>query len=390
MPAAESATSTRAGWVDLLDPPWLAWIAGRRELPPAAGLLLLATLAGLLLVGVWGTAVGNRNAAIVLVWILWWVLLMGVAVPVAGRGWCAVCPLPLPGEWLQRRSIFSVRHAGSDTPREGLTRVGHNLYAGAKRRWPSSLSNLWLQTAGFLLLATFSALLLTDPFTTAIAIGGLLALATVVALVFRQRAFCRYLCPVSGFLGLYASTSLLAVRCRDGSRCGDCRDKACTAGNEQAWGCPWMERPNRMTRSNACGLCLECVRACPKDNMTVFLRAPFAEHHLAGWDEAAKAVLMLSLGIAYTPIYFGPWGGVKDAANIASHRDWSRFLHYQPEWMGALQAAVVLGGQAAALLAAWRAAFAAGADRRAALAMFGPTAWLVTALSLLLLWLHVG
>lgn len=482
MDGADPVSTARVGWVDLLNRRGLAWAARRRELPIGAGLLLLAALIGLLLVGIWGTTVGNRNAAIVLVWILWWVLLMGVAVLMAARAWCAVCPLPLPGEWLQRRSLLAVRHAGSKDSGDGLTRIGHNLYAGASRRWPSRLSNLWLQTAGFLLLATFSAVLLTDPLTTAVAIGGLLALATIVALFFRQRAFCRYVCPVGGFLGLYAATSLLAVRCRDEARCGDCRDKACTAGNHHAWGCPWMEQPNRMTRSNACGLCLECVRACPSDNMTVFLRPPFAEHGLAGWDEAAKAVLMLSLGIAYTAIYLGPWGGLKDAANVALHRDWSRFLEYAAglwgfatvavpggfllvaawarrsvgqatslkacalaaasaavplglaawiafsvplafvngayvvavvsdplgrgwdlfgtaslpwtpiklEWMGALQAAVVLGGQAAALATAWRAAFAAGTDRRGALAVFRPTALLVTALALLLLWLHVG
>ncbi len=37
---------------------------------------------------------------------------------------------------------------------------------------------------------------------------------------------------------------------------------------------------------------------------------------------------MLSLGIAYSAIYLGPWGDLKDAANIAWHRDWSRFLHH--------------------------------------------------------------
>lgn len=482
MSAAESATRDLPGRVDLLERRGLAWIARSRELPIAVGLFLLAALSGLLLVGAWGTTVGNRNAAIVLVWILWWVLLMGVAVPVAARGWCAVCPLPLPGEWLQRRALFSVRHASGATTRRGFTRIGHNLYAGANRRWPARLSNLWLQTAGFLLLATFSAVLLTDPFTTVVAIGGLLALATTVALLFRQRAFCRFLCPVSGFLGLYASSSLLAVRCRDESRCGACRDKACIAGSEHAWGCPWMERPNRMTRSNACGLCLECVRACPSDNMSVFLRAPFAEHRLTGWDEAAKAVLMLSLGIAYTAVYLGPWGDLKDAANVAWHQDWNRFWHYvaglwgfaavlvpasfllvgawarhragggpswksctlaaasaavplglatwiafsvplafvngsyvvavasdplgrgwdlfgtallpwtpvRPEWMSGLQGAIVLGGHGAALAVAWRSAFVDGADRRAALAVFAPVAWLVTSFSLALLWLHVG
>lgn len=471
------------GWVDLLRLRCLAWVARRRDLPVAAGLVLLALLAALVVAGVGGTGVGNRNAAVVFVWILWWVLLMGAAVPVAARGWCAVCPIPLPGEWLQRRSLLGVRHASTGGPRM-LTRIGHNLYGGANRRWPAALSNLWLQSAGFLVLATFSAVLLTDPLATAVAVGGLLLIATAVAMLYRQRSFCRYLCPIGGFLGLYSGSSVLAVRCRDTSVCSACRDKGCIAGNEHAWGCPWLEKPNRMTRSNACGFCLECVRACRQENMTVLLRPPLAEQKLAGWDEALKAVLMLGLAIAYTAIYLGPWGWMKEAANVAVHRDWGLFLQYaaalwafvllivpgcflaaaawgrrkrqaeraslraatlsaaaaaiplglaawlafsvplafvngayvlaaasdplgwgwnlfgtaavpwspvKPEWMGLLQAVVLLGGQAAALRSGWRAAVALHPDaHQPAVAAFLPTAAVASTVSLVLLRLHVG
>jgi hypothetical protein len=471
------------GSVDLLHHRGLAWVARQRALPVAVGLVLLAGLAGLVGAGVWGTGVGNRNAAIVFVWILWWVLLMGAAVPVAARGWCAVCPIPLPGEWLQRRSLLGVRHAAAGAPR-GLARIGHNLYRGASRRWPRALSNLWLQSAGFLVLATLSAVLLTDPLATSLAVAGLLLIATAVAVLYRQRSFCRYLCPIGGFLGLYSGSSVLTVRCRDAAACAACGDKACIAGNERAWGCPWLERPNRMDRSNACGFCLECVRACRQENMTVLLRAPMAEQTLAGWDEALKAVLMLGLAIAYTAVYLGPWGALKDAANPVLHRDWGLFLKYaaalwafvllavpgcflaaaawgrrrehggrptlkaavlsssaaaiplglaawlafsvplafvngsyvlaaasdplgrgwdvfgtahvawtplKAEWMGVLQALLILGGQAAALRAAWRAALTLHTSaQRAAVTAFLPTAGVASAASLLLLWLHVG
>ena len=63
----------------------------------------------------------------------------------------------------------------------------------------------------------------------------------------------------------------------------------------------------------------------------------------------------------------------------------------KPEWMGVLQAVLILGGQAAALRAAWRAASTLHTSaQRAAVTAFLPTAAVASAASLLLLWLHVG
>ena len=41
---------------------------------------------------------------------------------------------------------------------------------------------------------------------------GLVLTATLLAAVFRQRSFCNYLCPVSGFLSLYAMAAVVEVR----------------------------------------------------------------------------------------------------------------------------------------------------------------------------------
>ena len=63
---------------------------------------IFAILAGLI-----GTPVGSHNFSIVFVWIAWWAILILVAVPFFGRGWCAVCPIPLPGEWIQRGAVLA-------------------------------------------------------------------------------------------------------------------------------------------------------------------------------------------------------------------------------------------------------------------------------------------
>ena len=75
-------------------------------------LLMFSGLILVILAGLMGSPVGNRNFAIVMVWIAWWGALMLIAVPFFGRLWCSVCPLPLPGEWLQRGAILGPRGRG--------------------------------------------------------------------------------------------------------------------------------------------------------------------------------------------------------------------------------------------------------------------------------------
>ncbi len=53
----------------------------------------------ILIAGFFGTPVGNKNIAIVFIWILWWFLLIAILVPFASRIWCTVCPLPFWVNW---------------------------------------------------------------------------------------------------------------------------------------------------------------------------------------------------------------------------------------------------------------------------------------------------
>src|SRR5512139_318540 len=124
------------------------------------------TLAGFLfaiLSGLIGTPVGNRNFSIVFVWIVWWALLMLIVVPFLGRGWCAICPIPMPGEWLQNGALLKPRGKGF----------------GLNRKWPKKFRNIWLQNIAFTLLALFSAVVLTRPSVT----GAVLVLFLISALV---------------------------------------------------------------------------------------------------------------------------------------------------------------------------------------------------------------
>lgn len=273
-------------------------------------LLLLAPFVLAILAGLLGTSAGNRNFGIVFVWIVWWALLMVLLVPGLGRVWCTVCPIPAPGEWMQRRGIIGG--------------VGKLRTKGL--RWPRRLRNMWLQNAGFLVLALFSMVILTRPSVSAGVFVGLVGTAVAISLLFEKRTFCKYVCPIGGFIGLYSMVAPVELRVRDAEVCVGHREKDCITGNDRGYGCPWMVYPGKLDRNLDCGLCTECLRTCPLDNVVINLRPPGADlaKPVRGKrvDEAFKALIMLACSMIYPAVLFGPWATVKGWAAIESFGGW--------------------------------------------------------------------
>lgn len=271
--------------------------------------LALGGFAFAMVAGFVGTPVGSHNFGIVFVWIAWWALLMLIVVPLLGRGWCSICPIPLPGEWLQRGAVL------------GPTGKGFGL----NRRWPNRLRNIWLQNVAFALVALFSAVVLTEPRVTAVIFAAFLFMALGTSLVFERRAFCRYVCPVGGFIGLYAQAAPVEVRVKDTAICAAHIEKTCYLGNAEGYGCPWQVFPGGLVKNTYCGTCLECLRTCPKDNVAINLRPFGTDLSVATGrklDEAFKAFIMLGSALVYSAVMLGPWGALKSAAYAVGSLAW--------------------------------------------------------------------
>jgi hypothetical protein len=310
-----------ANRIDLLRTvPGLKWLLTRRWFQFAVVLPNLAFFYLFFIAGTFGSPVGSRNIIVVFVWILWWFLLIAVMVPFGSRIWCTMCPIPFFGEWYQRRALIGVR--------AGTTGAGRNRMWGLNRHWPGALSHIWLQNIGFLLLCTFGVPLVTRPIVSVFVLGGLVLLATALHLVYRDRAFCSYVCPISGFLSLYSMCSMIEVRSSDQETCDRCREKSCLTGGERGWGCPWRVHPGKLDRNNYCGLCMECLKTCSHDNMTIRARPFGSDTMLKSYDEAWKAFIMISLALAYSTTLLGPWGTVKDWANPTESGAWGGFAVY--------------------------------------------------------------
>ena len=262
-----------------------------------------------ILSGFTGTPVGNHNFSIVFVWIVWRALLMLIAVPLLGRGWCAVCPIPMPGEWLQNGALLKPRGRG----------------LSLNRKWPRRFRNIWLQNIAFTLLALFSAVVLTRPSVTGLVLLLFLIVALITSLLFERRAFCRYLCPVGGFIGLYSQAAPVELRVKDPAVCAVHTEKSCYTGNTEGYGCPWLIYPGTLTKNINCGLCLECLRTCTQDNVAFNLRsfgADLQQPASRKLDEAFKAFIMLGAALIYSAVMLGPWGALKSAAYSIGTPQW--------------------------------------------------------------------
>ncbi len=214
--------------------------------------------------GLFGAAVPTRNFATVITWYIWFCVVFLLMVGV-GRGWCLMCPFGGFAEWVQRRTFFK-RHKIS-------------LTLGLK--WPKAWSKVGiLSSVGvFIVLTWFEEFYNIagpgKPLFTSLLVFGVIGLALVTFLIFERRTFCRYLCPLTALIGTVGSTGMVAgFRTRDRDVCLSCETKDCMRGSENGYPCPWYEWPGSATSNLTCGLCSECFKNCPKDNVGLFVQRP--------------------------------------------------------------------------------------------------------------------
>lgn len=82
----------------------------------------------------------------------------------------------------------------------------------------------------------------------------LLLILCIAASIFIYRPFCKYICPLGAFYGLFQKVSLIRMRV-DKEKCVDCGICAKT--------CKMNVDPHKTPNSNECIRCRECIHACP-------------------------------------------------------------------------------------------------------------------------------
>lgn len=256
-----SETIQTAPGFDLLKVPvvgrFLRWRGSRRTMQ---AVMLLVALA-MILHGFFGPQLAPKNLATLLTWVHYRGLLV-LGLLVAGNLFCMACPFILPRD-LARRFSRPVMH------------------------WPAWLRNKWLAIALFagVLFAYELFDLWGSPWWTAWLIVGYFAAALVVDAFFTNASFCKYVCPIGQFNFAASTVSPLEVKVRDHDTCASCQTLDCIKGTRSAAdpslvlqrGCELALFQPKKVGNMDCTFCLDCVYACPHDNVGIETRLPGSE-----------------------------------------------------------------------------------------------------------------
>jgi hypothetical protein len=301
--------------------PWIQKLLAWRPLQFVGTMPFLAGFTVIILAGLVGTKVGGRNISVMMTWAVWMSFLAVILVPFGTRLWCFVCPLPLLGEFVQRGAVSEVRTATKNG------RYGNKFFT-LGWRWPRALRGPWVRLSFFVALGSLSASLTGQPRWTAILLISLAVMALLMAVLWEHRAFCRYVCPVASFISAYSAVGRVMVRSRNDDVCNACRGKPCLRGNEQGWACSFGLYVPRVTRNADCGVCTECFKSCPHDNISLSWRRGGWKERFSSYGEAWQVIVLLVLAMVYSLTIHAPWPAVRDMANIVDKATWSEFALY--------------------------------------------------------------
>lgn len=237
---------------------FLKWRHSRSVL--AIPLLILSI--AMIFDGLFGPSFSPANLATVVTWIHFRGLLVLVLL-IAGNFFCMACPFMLV------RNIE--RH-----------------FIHPQFNWPRRLRTKWIAVALFALILFFYELfsLWSSPRLTAWIIVGYFLAVLLIDGLFKHATFCKYICPLGQFNFVASTVSPLEIKPIDLDICTACETRDCIRGRHDSQGnlvqrgCELALFLPLKEGNMDCTFCLDCVHACPYDNVGILGRAPASE--LAG------------------------------------------------------------------------------------------------------------
>lgn len=174
-----------------------------------------------------------------------------VGLLLVGNVSCYACPLTLPRRW-----------------------TAHWFHPHLK--WPGILRSKWV--ALLLLVLFFWAYevlgIWNSPWWTACLIIAYFLTSFAIDSGFGDGTFCRHVCPIGQFQFIQSLVSPAEIRVKKQEVCQTCQTHDCVQGRGQLQGCQLGLNPPRKSGNMDCTFCLDCVHACPNDNIGWLATSP--------------------------------------------------------------------------------------------------------------------
>ena len=254
-------TKRHPGSLDLLRLPLIGSLLHWRHARTLLQIPVFIVSAAMILHGLFGPTLAPKNLATTLTWVHFRGALVFVLL-FAGNFFCLACPFMLVRN-LARKFVRPVRN------------------------WPRQLRTKWLSIGLLVAMLFFYEWfdLWASPWWTAWLIVSYFATAVLVDSVFKHATFCKFLCPIGQFNFVASTSSPMEVTVRDHDVCDACTTKDCIRGVREPTaplvviqrGCELALFQPRKVGNVDCTFCLDCVQACPYDNVGIISRVPAVE-----------------------------------------------------------------------------------------------------------------
>ena len=327
---------------DLLLVPVVGRLLKWRHSRTVLGIPLLIVSLAMILHGLFGPTISPKNLATVLTWVHFRGALV-LVILVAGNFFCMACPFMVARNAMRR-------------------------FIRPRFNWPRGLRNKWAAVVMFALILFAYELfgLWSSPWLTAWIIAGYFLAVLVVDGLFKHATFCKYVCPLGQFNFIASTVSPLEVEVRDQQVCTGCHTKDCIRGRRDPRsdlvlvqrGCELALFLPAKAGNMDCTFCLDCVHACPHDNIGILSRLPASElmtdprRSGVGYFSRRKDIAALALVFCFGAL-MNAFGMVSPAYTVESRLGHLLHIQSQASILGLLfiaflvvEPAILLGGAA--------------------------------------------
>ena len=268
---------------DLLRTPWLGAALRSSRVRLCIRFALLAGALLIVLDGIFGTQDAPMNLAGTIPWTHWRGVTV-IALLALGNIVCMACPLIAPRSLLRK-------------------------WISPTLTFPRALRSKWLAVGLVMLwLVAYEAFdLWSSPWATAMLILGFIVVATAVDLFYTGASFCRFICPIGQYNMLVTTVGTREVRAIDASVCARCETHDCLKGRttdagEYRPGCGLDLFMPKKQGNLDCTFCLDCVSACPHENIGILPMIPGVDLAPSTWRS--------QIGMLATRVDFGALAAV--------------------------------------------------------------------------------
>lgn len=215
----------------------------------------VVVMLAIMVLAFFGTQDPGGNIGGSLVWYYWWPYLL-LSFIIFGRIYCSVCPVHGMARYFRKLGSFDFK-APKIFKHIGITTAA---VAGIGLFWIETafdLRNVPLRTAYLLAIIVLSAILFN--------------------FIYRPEVWCRYLCPLGYFSGVYSCLAPMELRANNNVCSSQCKTTDCYKEGNQDESCPMNLFPVSLMSNQFCKMCGTCVRNCRYNSIHLDLRWPGAE-----------------------------------------------------------------------------------------------------------------